>query len=827
MFSVILRAPKLGIAKQVSAKQQNSHGAEFPALPILADQPVRIYPRIHPLHQFFGQWVVMSLWGRLALAMVFLVVATICALGLFNQGFSAVSRSALAGGAIAVLLALVLALAIARSLTRPLTQMTRAVQGLSRGELVAMPSDGGREIAILAAAFAGMSAQLSTKQNLLENTVESIRDSVLVADETGVIVVANAAARRLLGVGQGFNSVTGTRKFLCFFADGATPMPIPSSPLARALRGENVDDFELVVQPEAPGESVHIVANARPLRDERGNLRGAVTVLRDITEQRRAHQALVDGEQMAQAIVKTALDAFIQGDENGVVLDWSPQAEAVTGWARAEAVGVNVVDLLFPEPLRVGHRQRFARFLHEAAGGAMGMRYESPALHRDGHEYFVEISLTALRRGDGYIINTFVRDITQKRSAEEQLIQAQKMESIGQLTGGIAHDFNNMLTVITGTIEILEDGVKDIPHLASVAKMISEAADRGAQLTASLLAFARKQPLRPSEIDVNELIREVVRLLSPTLGNKIETEAVLDKYVWPAFVDRSQLSSALVNLAINARDAMPDGGKLTFATSNVTLGVPDAVASGVERAGDYVTIEATDTGTGIPQSILDKIFDPFFSTKEVGRGTGLGLSMVFGFVKQSGGSVEVQSEDGHGTTFRIYLPKADMSALQLPTQDEQPVQGGNETILCVEDDRKIRDYVTIELESLGYKVLVAADAAEALAIANEGAAFDLLFTDIVMPGMNGRQLAETMMVGRPSLRVLFTSGYGGGAIPLQGRVGHGIPLLTKPYRRAELARMLRRCLDLAVDPAGDPIPLPYSVQSDLHRFLRENPPKPK
>ena len=581
-----------------------------------------------------------------------------------------------------------------------------------------------------------------------------------------------------------------------------------------------------MVQPEPSGARAYIVANARPLRDERGQLCGAVTVLRDVTEQKRAHQALVDSEQMAQTIVSTALDAFVQTDQDGIILDWSPQAEVLTGWTRAETIGVKVVDLVFPEPLRAGHRQRIAQYLGEVAGGGMGMRYESPALHREGREFFAEVSLTALRRGDGYIINAFVRDITQKRAAEAQLIQALKMESLGQLTGGVAHDFNNMLTVITGTIEILADGVKDIPHLASITKLISDAADRGANLTASLLAFARKQPLQPAEIDVNDLIGEAVRLLTPVLGKHIEVETVLSGDAWPAFVDRSQLSAALVNLAINARDAMPDGGKLAFTTGNFRLGVPEAMARGVERAGDYVAIEVSDTGTGIPKADLGRIFDPFFSTKEVGRGTGLGLSMVFGFAKQSHGSVDVRSEEGSGTTFRIYLPKADTSALQPPAQDDVPVQGGNETILCVEDDRKIRDYVTMQLEHLGYKVIVAGNADEALAIVRQGAAFDLLFTDIVMPGsMNGRQLAETLMDGRPSLRVLFTSGYSDGALPLQGRAGQGIPLLTKPYRRAELARLLRRCLDIAVDPAGDPIPTPYSVQPELERFLRKYPPK--
>lgn len=763
----------------------------------------------------------MTVRSRLASAMVLLVVATIGVLGLFN-GLAGLGRATLAAGAIAVLLAIALAAAVARSLSRPLVQMTRAVEDLSRGELVAMPADGGPETAALAAALTGLSAQLGTKQNLLEITVESIRDAVVVVDENAVIVVANAAARRLLDVDRGFDSLTGKRKFTCFLGDGVTPLPIPDSPLARALRGESVDDFELVVQSEGSPAKVSIVANARPLRDL-GNFRGAVTVLRDVTEQKRAHQALVDSEQMAQSIVSSSLDAFVQTDQHGIILEWSPQAEVLTGWTRAEALGLKTIDLVFLEEDRVATRQRIQGFLQEVAAGAVGMRYESKSRHRDGHEFLVEVSLTALRRGEGYVINAFVRDITQKRLAEEQLIQAQKMESVGQLTGGIAHDFNNMLTVITGTIEILAEGVKDTPHLATIAKLIGEAADRGAQLTASLLAFARKQPLQPAEIDVNELIREAARLLSPTLGKQIEVETVLNEDVWPAFVDRGQLSAALVNLAINARDAMPGGGKLTLATSNITLGVPEAVARGVGRAGDYAVIAVSDTGSGIAQCHLERIFDPFFSTREIGQGTGLGLSMVFGFAKQSGGSVDVHSEQGRGTTFRIYLPKADIGAVKSPAPDDDlPVLGGKETILCVEDDRKIRDYVTMQLEALGYKVIAAANADEALAIVKQGTAFDLLFTDIVMPGsMNGRQLAETLMAGRPSLRVLFTSGYSDGALPLQGRAGHGIPLLTKPYRRAELARMMRRCLDVAVDPAGDPIPLPYSVQDDVERFLRK------
>jgi PAS domain S-box-containing protein len=545
----------------------------------------------------------------------------------------------------------------------------------------------------------------------------------------------------------------------------------------------------------------------------------------------RAYQTLIDNERMARAIIEGALDAFVQTDERCVILNWSPHAEALMGWTRAEAVGRSVEDLVFPEPQRPVHRQWVDRFLSEAEGDAVGGRYETPLLHRDGREFFAEVSLTALRRGEGHIINAFVRDITAKRAAEEQLFQAQKMESVGQLTGGIAHDFNNMLTVITGTIEILADGVKHDPALASIARMINDAAERASQLTANLLAFARRQPLRPLETDVNALIEEVVKLLEPTLGRQIEIETALSDEAWPALVDRSQLTSALVNLAINARDAMPDGGRLLFGTGNFTRGARDAEVDDLV-AGDYVAIEVIDSGTGIPHAIRDRIFEPFFSTKQFGAGTGLGLSMVFGFAKQSGGSVVVDGEEGKGACFRIYLPKADVEVSDaVPAGDASPsadaqLRGGSETILCVEDDDVVRAHVAGRLESLGYRVITASNAAEALILVNSGAAFDLLFTDIIMPGaMNGRQLAKKVAELRPPLRVLYTSGNTFGAFELDTRPGEGVLLLTKPYRKAELARMVRLCLDRAIDHMGDPIPLPYSVQPDLERFLKENPPE--
>ena len=548
-------------------------------------------------------------------------------------------------------------------------------------------------------------------------------------------------------------------------------------------------------------------------------------------EQERVYQTLIDNEKMARAIIEGALDAFVQTDECCVILNWSPHAEALMGWTHEEAVG--------RERGRAGlsgiaacRAPAMGRSVPERGRGRSRrgtLRNASAA--QAGREFFAEVSLTALRRNEGYIINAFVRDITAKRAAEEQLFQAQKMESVGQLTGGIAHDFNNMLTVITGTIEILAEGVKDDPALASIARMIDDAADRASQLTANLLAFARKQPLRPLETDVNALVEEVVQLLSPTLGRQIAIETALDDQAWPALVDRSQLSSALVNLAINARDAMPEGGRLLFRTGNFTRTERDAELAGL-GSGDYVVIEVHDTGAGIPAAIRDRIFEPFFSTKQVGTGTGLGLSMVFGFAKQSGGGIVVDSEEGKGACFRIYLPKADIELSELPpasdarpTGDEEP-RGGSETILCVEDDDVVRAHVIGRLESLGYKVIAASNAAEAIELVNAGTAFDLLFTDIVMPGtMNGRQLAQKVTELRRPLRVLYTSGNTFGAFDSSERPGEGVLLLTKPYRKAELARMVRLSLDRAIDHMSDPIPLPYSVQPDLERFLKENPPK--
>ena len=397
-----------------------------------------------------------------------------------------------------------------------------------------------------------------------------------------------------------------------------------------------------------------------------------------------------------------------------------------------------------------------------------------------------------LRRSAEAMVQRF-REI---EATESQVRQAQKMEAIGQLTGGVAHDFNNILTVITGTIEILGEAVKDSPHLARITNMMGAAAARGADLTKHLLAFSRRQPLQPRSVDVNAVVVDAARLLRPTLGEQIEIESMLAHDSAPALIDPSQLSTAILNLALNARDAMPNGGKLTLETRNVVLDENYAAMSSEVNPGNYVMIAVSDSGEGIPASLLEKVFEPFYTTKDVGKGSGLGLSMVYGFVKQSNGHIRIYSEEGHGTTVKLYLPQAAGVADALPAEAGIfEFVGGDESILIVEDDALVREYVVTQISRLGYDTLAANNAAEALAIINGPERIDLLFTDVIMPGgMNGRQLAIESQTRRPGLKILYTSGYTENAIVHHGRLDAGVLLLPKPYLSSDLALMIRTAL---------------------------------
>jgi signal transduction histidine kinase len=388
------------------------------------------------------------------------------------------------------------------------------------------------------------------------------------------------------------------------------------------------------------------------------------------------------------------------------------------------------------------------------------------------------------------------RDITERRQLEEQFRQSQKMEAVGQLTGGIAHDFNNLLTVILGCSEFIGEEAKENPRLSKMAKMILDAAQRGADLTHRMLAFARRQALLPKPVDVNRMVANMESILRRTLSADIDMEVIQSREDCTALVDLTQLESALLNLCVNARDAMPKGGKLIVETGIATLDSSYAEENADVTPGQYILISVSDTGCGISPENLDRVFDPFFTTKEVGKGTGLGLSMVYGFVKQSQGHVKIYSESGHGTSVKLYLPMADQKSE--PFNQEATLIAdlhGSEVILLVEDNEPVREFAKTQLLHLGYQVLEAANGKDALAILREHPEIELLFTDVVMPGgLNGRELALEARKLYPALKVLFCSGYAESAILHLGLLDEDVQLLNKPYSRLQLARRIRGML---------------------------------
>jgi PAS domain S-box-containing protein len=510
-----------------------------------------------------------------------------------------------------------------------------------------------------------------------------------------------------------------------------------------------------------------------------GSADEGVAFVLDLTERKRA-------EDKSRLLMEQAHDAILVLGPGGVVLEANRKTEILLGRRRDEMVGHTLVSVMEP-----ADAAELDALLATGSAGLRRLRLSGA----DGKVLDVEVSAARASIAGQDAIILIARDITQRLQLEEQLRQSQKMDAIGQLTGGVAHDFNNILTVITGTIEILIDDLPDRPNLAAIAGMIDEAATRGADLTRQLLAFARKQTLQPRDTDINTLIIDTARLLRPTLGEEIEIESMLGEECWHAMIDPSQLPAALLNLAVNGRDAMPNGGKLTFSSANVILDETYAEANPEVEPGAYVMIAVSDTGIGIPAAIRDRVFEPFFTTKEIGKGTGLGLSMVYGFVKQSGGQIKIYSEEGHGTTIKIYLPRSSEEAERYDTPAPTDPQGGSESILVVEDDALVRHYVIAQFQSLGYTTISAANGPEALELVDRGVEFDLLFTDVIMPGgMNGRQLAVEITKRRPGVPGLYTSGYPENAIIHHGRLDPGVALLNKPYRTPDLARMVRQVL---------------------------------
>lgn len=396
-----------------------------------------------------------------------------------------------------------------------------------------------------------------------------------------------------------------------------------------------------------------------------------------------------------------------------------------------------------------------------------------------------------------------------REAAEGQLRQLQKMESIGQLTGGIAHDFNNMLAIVIGSLDLAKRRIEQGPDKAlPCIDNAMEGAERAAQLTSRLLAFSRQQPLAPKSIDVNKLIGGMSEMLRRTLGENVRIETVIAGGIWSAFADTGQLENAVLNLCVNGRDAMPDGGKLTIEAANAHLDDRYAAEHNEVEPGQYVMVSVTDSGTGMPPEVIERAFDPFYTTKGVGKGTGLGLSQVFGFVKQSGGHVKIYSEIGVGTTVKLYLPRhfGEVAGVEEgQAYAELPRAKPDEIVLVVEDEDRVRHMSVDALRELGYLVVQASDANQALTVLELQPRIDLLFTDVIMPDMNGRLLAEAARAKRPGLKVLYTTGYTKNAIVHNGMLDHDVAFLPKPFTIAELAVKVRAVIDAEVPTTvGEP-----------------------
>ncbi|RFB79903.1 hybrid sensor histidine kinase/response regulator [Methylovirgula sp. 4M-Z18] len=573
-----------------------------------------------------------------------------------------------------------------------------------------------------------------------------------------------------------------------------TKYPLPRGEIVAQLRDHG--SWQGEIKHRKKDGSVVIVSSLWVARKSENNVIHSVLQNNsDITGLKNAQDELAAREAHLRSILDTVPEAMIVIDEQGTVTSFSAAAAQLFGYDADEVVGRNV-KMLMPEPYRAEHDNYIGRYLSTGEARIIGYGRVVKGLTKDGATFPMELAVGEAQSNGQRIFTGFIRDLTSRQRMEDELRQAQKMEAIGQLTGGLAHDFNNLLTVITGNLEMLEMSLST-SNQRELLREAQDAAQDGAKLTGQLLAFGRRQPLNPKPTDLAPLIANFSELLRRTLGESIKLTIQVNGSEHLCVVDAAQLQNALLNLAINARDAMPRGGNLTIETSHVRLDADYAQMYPEVRTGRYVLIAVTDTGGGMSEDVRQRAFEPFFTTKATGAGTGLGLSMVYGFVKQSGGNIQIYSELDRGTSIRIFLPLAEAfqagGELAAGHVDAGTLPRGSETILVVEDDARVRRVTIARLRSLGYQVIEADNGTAALALLAAHPKIAMIFTDVVMPGgLSGDELAEAALIARPDLKILFTSGYAEPAIARQG-LGAGA-WLKKPYTAAELAKKVREIL---------------------------------
>ena len=532
-----------------------------------------------------------------------------------------------------------------------------------------------------------------------------------------------------------------------------------------------------------------IRARGFPIRNDAGEIYRFAGIAEDITEQK--HSAEVQARMAA--IVDSSDDAIIGESLDGIITNWNKGAERLFGYTSEEVIGSPVL-MLFP-PGRLGEQTTIAANLQR---GEYVHHIETVRRRKDGTPVDISLTLSPIRDEAGRLIgiSKIARNISERLRLEAQLQQAAKMEAIGQLAGGVAHDFNNLLTVINGRSQLMMNRFKPGEKTYSELELIHRTGERAAGLTRQLLAFSRQQILEPVVLDLNAVAAEMDKMLRHLIREDIKLCSILDPALKRVKADPGQIKQVIMNLVVNARDAMPDGGKLTIETANVELSEEYCRARSKVKPGHYAMLAVSDTGHGMDAAVKAKIFEPFFTTKGLGKGTGLGLAMVFGVVKQSNGHIEVYSEPGKGTTFKVYLPQSQDKSASSASESKTLTAIGAETVLVVEDEEGIRELVRDLLEMSGYTVLAASNGKEALQLCQtHKGAIHLLVTDVVMPEMGGPELVKRLKVQFPETKVLFTSGYTDHAIVRNGELEAGLSFIQKPFTPANLARKVREVLD--------------------------------
>jgi len=625
-------------------------------------------------------------------------------------------------------------------------------------------------------------------QQALSNTerfqylIAGISDyAIYMIDPDGFIISWNAGAQRFKGYVA--SEILGEH-FSRFYTPQDREAGLPAKALAIALAEGKYEAEGWRVRNDGTRFWAHVVID--PIYNEHGELLGYAKVTRDVTERKKAEDALRESEQRFRLLVQGVTDyAIFMLSPEGTVTNWNIGAERIKGYSHDEIVGSHFSRFYTEEDRAAGVPARAL----ETAATVGRYEHEGLRLRKDGTRFWAHVVIDAIRDEQGKLVGfaKITRDLTEKKAAAEALeeanaalFQAQKMESIGQLTGGIAHDFNNLLSVLASGVELLSLAHKGGVDAKTIDSM-RRAIDRGATLTQQLLSFARQQPLQPETRNTNRLISDFESVLRRAGNASIKFEMKLDPRVHSVLVDSARFESALLNLVVNARDAMPDGGRLTIETANATLAENEVRNL---PAGEYVRVTVRDTGMGMEPEVVARAIEPFFTTKEVGKGTGLGLSQVYGFIKQSGGEIVIDSKPGHGTTMSIYLPAV--------VEDGEEARGNEpETVLIVEDEQDLMDVATSLFASMGYTVVSAPSGREAVEVL-AGRHVDVLFTDVIMAsGMDGIELAVHARENYPHIKIILASGYPLPALRQQHSNLQDFSFVNKPYRLADIARLLR------------------------------------